>query len=66
MSHDINDDENTNVLVFVGTSGHEKSTQINAFISYHLGGDLTDKFRVMVINDSEKIVRKLYSNSSFS
>lgn len=48
---DIDDQENTIVVVFVGTSGHGKSTEINAFVSYLLGGEADDWARIMVIDD---------------
>ncbi|KAI2624052.1 hypothetical protein GGS21DRAFT_325573 [Xylaria nigripes] len=47
----IEDQEKTVVAVFVGTSGHGKSTEINAFISYLLGGEVDDPARIMVIDD---------------
>ncbi|KAH7161115.1 hypothetical protein EDB81DRAFT_943841 [Dactylonectria macrodidyma] len=46
------DRDNTIVVVFAGSSGHGKSTEINAFISYLLGGEPTDFARIMVIDDS--------------
>ncbi|PNP59433.1 hypothetical protein THARTR1_00923 [Trichoderma harzianum] len=45
------DRTNTIVVVFAGTSGHGKSTEINAFISYLLGGEPDDSARIMVIDD---------------
>ncbi|KAK4235960.1 hypothetical protein C8A03DRAFT_36177 [Achaetomium macrosporum] len=45
------DQDNTIVVVFAGTSGHGKSTEINAFISYLLGGEVDDPVRLMVIDD---------------
>ena len=45
------DRERTIVVVFVGSSGHGKSTQINAFISYLLGGEADDFARIMVVDD---------------
>ncbi len=45
------DQDNTIVVVFAGTSGHGKSTEINAFISYLLGGEVDDQVRLMVIDD---------------
>ncbi|KAL2148627.1 hypothetical protein VTH82DRAFT_2181 [Thermothelomyces myriococcoides] len=47
----IDDSDNTIVAVFVGTSGHGKSTEINAFISFLLGDDVDDAARIMVIDD---------------
>lgn len=41
----------TVVVVFAGTSGHGKSTQINAFISYLLSGEVDDLARIFVIDD---------------
>ncbi|QPC72255.1 hypothetical protein HYE68_003007 [Fusarium pseudograminearum] len=48
---DILDAQNTIVAIFTGTSGHGKSTEINAFVSYLLGGELEDSARVMMIDD---------------
>ncbi|KAK4194626.1 hypothetical protein QBC40DRAFT_318891 [Triangularia verruculosa] len=48
---DITDDKNTVVVVFTGTSGHGKSTEVNAFISYLLGGEVDDPARILVIDD---------------
>ncbi|KAI0420229.1 hypothetical protein F5X98DRAFT_361964 [Xylaria grammica] len=48
---EVGDDGKTIVAVFTGASGHGKSTEINAFISYLLGGDLEDSARVLVIDD---------------
>ncbi|XEU95058.1 hypothetical protein FSHL1_000342 [Fusarium sambucinum] len=48
---DIADKNNTIVTVFTGPSGHGKSTQINAFVSYLLGGDFEDFARIMMIDD---------------
>lgn len=42
------------VIVFVGTTGHGKTTQINSFVSFLLGGDLSDKARVMMIDDRRR------------
>ncbi|KAA8494090.1 Neoverrucotoxin subunit beta [Porphyridium purpureum] len=50
-AHNARDEENTKIIVFVGASGHGKSTQINAFFSYLLGGELDDSARIMVIDD---------------
>jgi len=47
----IDDREKTIVVVFAGTSGHGKSTQINAFISYLLGGEVDDPARILVVDD---------------
>ncbi|EFX00284.1 fibronectin, type 3 [Grosmannia clavigera kw1407] len=49
---DINDPDNTIVVVFVGSRGHGKSTEINAFVSYLLGGEPDDAARVLVIDDN--------------
>ncbi|KAG8670725.1 hypothetical protein FPOAC1_003960 [Fusarium poae] len=48
---DIQDTERTVVAVFTGSSGHGKTTQINAFISFLLGGKPSDSARVMVVDD---------------
>ncbi|KAH7303384.1 hypothetical protein B0I35DRAFT_365004 [Stachybotrys elegans] len=48
---DIQDTERTAVAVFAGSSGHGKTTQINAFISFLLGGKPSDSARVMVVDD---------------
>ncbi|WXC48013.1 hypothetical protein QX201_007728 [Fusarium graminearum] len=48
---DLADKNNTIVTVFAGPSGHRKSTQINAFVSYLLGGDFEDFARIMMIDD---------------
>jgi GTP-binding protein EngB required for normal cell division len=45
------DRDNTIVAVFTGCSGHGKSTEINSFISYLLGGCVEDSARIMVIDD---------------
>ncbi len=45
------DDKNTIVVLFAGCSGHGKSTQINAFVSYLLGGAVDDFARIMMIDD---------------
>lgn len=47
----VEDVSKTIVAVFTGASGHGKSTEINAFISYLFGGDLEDAARIMVIDD---------------
>ncbi|KAK6523032.1 hypothetical protein TWF281_002454 [Arthrobotrys megalospora] len=49
----VEDQGNTVVVVFVGTSGHGKSTEINAFISYLLSGEIDDPARILVIDDRE-------------
>ncbi|KAK3491084.1 uncharacterized protein B0T23DRAFT_176302 [Neurospora hispaniola] len=41
----------TIVAVFIGPSGAGKSTQINAFVSYLLGGGVDDPARVLLIDD---------------
>lgn len=41
------------VTVFTGPSGAGKSTQINAFVSYMLGGDIDDTARLIMIDDSK-------------
>ncbi|WKT40267.1 hypothetical protein QSH57_005073 [Fusarium oxysporum f. sp. vasinfectum] len=48
---DIRDPKNTIVAIFTGTSGHGKSTEINAFVSYLLGGEIEDSARIMTIDD---------------
>ncbi|EOA81113.1 hypothetical protein ACJQWK_07980 [Exserohilum turcicum] len=47
----IPDQDNTIVVIFAGCTGHGKSTEINAFISYLLGGAVDDHARIMVIDD---------------
>ncbi|KLU92299.1 hypothetical protein MAPG_11245 [Magnaporthiopsis poae ATCC 64411] len=47
----IGDSNKTLVVVFAGTSGHGKSTEINAFISYLLGGEVDDSARILAIDD---------------
>ncbi|KAM0330220.1 hypothetical protein ACHAQA_004395 [Verticillium albo-atrum] len=47
----LEDRNKTVVAVFAGTSGHGKSTEINAFISYLLGGEVDDPARILVIDD---------------
>ncbi|RYP73509.1 hypothetical protein DL770_007759 [Monosporascus sp. CRB-9-2] len=47
----IENRDKTVVVVFAGTSGHGKSTEINAFISYLLGGEVDDPARILVIDD---------------
>ncbi|CAK0910436.1 unnamed protein product [Prorocentrum cordatum] len=39
------------VLMFAGPTGAGKSTEINAFVSFLLGGDLADTHRIMLIDD---------------
>ncbi|KAF4773552.1 hypothetical protein HER10_EVM0001731 [Colletotrichum scovillei] len=51
QASDITDMDNTLVVVFAGTSGHGKSTQINAFISFLFGGVIDDEARVLVVDD---------------
>ncbi|KAI1070650.1 hypothetical protein LB507_006632 [Fusarium sp. FIESC RH6] len=48
---DLADKNNTIVTVFTGPSGHGKSTQINAYVSYLLGGDFEDFARIMMVDD---------------
>lgn len=43
--------DETIVAVFTGPSGAGKSTQINAFVSYLLGGEVDDPARVILIDD---------------
>ncbi|KAI2471704.1 hypothetical protein F4781DRAFT_386374 [Annulohypoxylon bovei var. microspora] len=45
------DQDKTIVVVFAGSSGHGKSTEINAFVSYLLGSEPDDPARLMVIDD---------------
>ncbi|KAL8366663.1 hypothetical protein RB595_010500 [Gaeumannomyces hyphopodioides] len=47
----VEDPDKTVVVVFAGTSGHGKSTEINAFISYLLGGEVDDPARILAIDD---------------
>ena len=49
--HAITDTLNTKVIVFAGTTGHGKSTEINALFSYLVGGGLEDEARMMLIDD---------------
>eukprot|EP00187_Rhodella_violacea_P013306 CAMPEP_0184711210 /NCGR_PEP_ID=MMETSP0314-20130426/1894_1 /TAXON_ID=38298 /ORGANISM="Rhodella maculata, Strain CCMP 736" /LENGTH=1310 /DNA_ID=CAMNT_0027173257 /DNA_START=59 /DNA_END=3991 /DNA_ORIENTATION=+ len=44
-------DDKVAVMVFVGATGHGKSTQINAFLSALLGGDLRDEARLLFVHD---------------
>ena len=48
---DITDADKTMIVVFTGASGHGKSTQINAFISYLFGAAVDDAARIMTIDD---------------
>jgi hypothetical protein len=48
---DVRDPDNTKVLVFVGTTGHGKTTQINSFVSFLLGSDLQDAARILIVDD---------------
>jgi len=48
---DIRDPVKTMIVVFTGASGHGKSTQINAFISYLFGAAVDDAARIMTIDD---------------
>ena len=43
--------DETIVAVFTGASGAGKSTQINAFVSYLLGGEVDDPARILLIDD---------------
>ncbi|KAG9496544.1 hypothetical protein J7337_011320 [Fusarium musae] len=45
--------KDTVVTVFTGPTGAGKSTQINAFVSYMLGGDIDDTVRLILIDDSK-------------
>ena len=38
-------------MMFVGETGSGKTTQINAFISFLLGGELSDSHRILLIDD---------------
>ena len=52
-------DEKTMVLVFCGPTGHGKTTQINAFVSFLLRGALTDPMRVVLV-DLEALDHSLF------
>ncbi|KAF5591195.1 neoverrucotoxin subunit beta [Fusarium pseudoanthophilum] len=49
----FNSAKDTVVTVFTGPTGAGKSTQINAFVSYMLGGDIDDTVRLILIDDSQ-------------
>ncbi|KAK1490764.1 hypothetical protein CCUS01_14359 [Colletotrichum cuscutae] len=51
QASDITNMDDTLVVVFAGTSGHGKSTQINAFISFLFGGEIDDEARILVVDD---------------
>lgn len=52
---DITDADKTMIVVFTGASGHGKSTQINAFVSYLFGAAVDDSARIMTIDDRASI-----------
>ena len=45
------DGETARIIMFVGETGSGKTTQINAFVSFLLGGNLTDTHRILLIDD---------------
>lgn len=54
-AEEITNAEKTMVVVFTGASGHGKSTQINAFISYLFGAAVDDSARIMTIDDRASV-----------
>ncbi len=51
---DINDDKFAYVILFVGKTGHGKSTAINAFFNILKGIRLEDKYRLILIKEAKK------------
>lgn len=49
---DVTDAQNTVVALFVGCSGHGKSTEINNLVWYLLGGEPDDPARLAVVADA--------------
>ena len=48
------EDNNARTIMFFGEKGCGKTTQINAFLSYLLGGDLDDSHRILLIDDPNR------------
>ena len=43
------------VLMVVGQTGSGKSTLLNALINYHMGIQINDSFRYMIINEESSL-----------